>query len=142
MALVFLIGMSLHVTVVFRLNKCPAQNEMRGKAAQLFLERILYQENKIGRETRYINKILPSQMTKPGSTEIQNTVFKDHIITVARNFETTEHVELLSLMVFSYSFCENVEKFLHTDNITPISPRLEFILCITIQRRGQVKYFE
>ena len=31
---------SLHVTVVFRLNKCPVQNEMRGKATtQLFLSK-------------------------------------------------------------------------------------------------------
>ena len=42
-ALVFLIGMRLCVTVVFRLNKCPAQNQMRAKATQLFLEGILYQ---------------------------------------------------------------------------------------------------
>ena len=58
LVLVFLIGMRVYVTVVFRLNKCPAQNEMREKSNAIISRGIFYQEIRVT-----INMILPSQMT-------------------------------------------------------------------------------
>ena len=113
LVLVFLIGMRVYVTVVFRLNKCPAQNEMREKSNAIISRGIFYQEIRVT-----INMILPSQMTNWTHSTVLNELacnltLQFSYIEPYSHTHTDQVLDLFSQIAFSYAFCENVENFLH-----------------------------